>query len=69
MQATNAWTEANQLEPCECGLVDGTIVIIVYPVGFLISRSRKLDAALAPPNEVNTDEHAKTTKTLYFNSK
>jgi hypothetical protein len=29
----------------------------------------KLMPSLAPPNEVNTDEHAKTTKTLYFNSK
>ena len=23
---------------------------------------------LAPPNEVNTDEHAKTKKTLHFNA-
>ena len=40
MLATKAWAEANELEPCECGVVDGTIVLIVYPVGFLISRSR-----------------------------
>ena len=25
-------------------------------------------ASLAPPNEVNTDEHAKTKKMLYFNA-
>ena len=24
--------------------------------------------SLAPPNEVNTDEHAKTKKTFYFNA-
>ena len=32
--------EAGSLEPCEGGVVDGTIVITVRTVGFLISRSR-----------------------------
>ena len=48
MQATKAWAEANQLEPCECEVVDGTIVMIVYTVGFLVSRSRKLEAVASP---------------------
>ena len=48
MQATKAWAEANPLEPCECGVVDGTIVIIVCTAGFLISRSRKLEAVASP---------------------
>ena len=42
------WAEANPLEPCECGVADGTIVIIVYTTGFLISRPRKLEAVASP---------------------
>ena len=68
MQATKALAEANQLEPCECGIVDGTIASTVYTAGLLISKSRKFKAVASPPNEVNTDEHAKTKKMLYFNA-
>ena len=32
--------EAGSLEPCEGGVVDGTIVITVYTAGLLMSRSR-----------------------------
>ena len=67
MQATKAWAEANPLEPCECGVVDGTIVIIVYTAGLYLGLE-SLRPSLAPPNEVNTDEHAKTKKMPYFNA-
>ena len=40
--------EAGSLEPCEGGVVDGTIVMTVYTVAFLISRSRKLEGVASP---------------------
>ena len=70
IQATKEWAETNQLEPCECGVVDGTMSIIVYTVDFMISRSRMLEAIANQPSptKVNRDEHAQTKQTLDINA-